>query len=63
MRAKYVQPVTECTKFHKNVDKTVNLITSIIHHPYSHYTSQLIFISRTHNSSFEGRDTAVPLLN
>jgi len=63
MRAKYVQPVTECIKFHENVDKTVNLITSIIHHPYLHYTSQLIFIPRKRNSSFEGIDTAVPLLN
>jgi len=63
MRAKYVQPVSECIKFHENADNTVNLITSTIHHLCAHYNSQLTFIPRTHNSGFEGRDTAVPLLN
>jgi hypothetical protein len=58
MTAKYVQPLSECIQFHENVDNTVNLITSTIHHLCSHYTGQMTFIPRTRTSSFEGTDTA-----
>jgi hypothetical protein len=63
MRATYVQPVSQCIKFHENVDKTVKLITSTIHHPYSYYTRKLTLNPPTQNVSFDGRDTVIPLLN